>query len=192
MNIRITLTVLVISILTPMTVFAQSMQVIGGQQSARDCYMAATVAAQVHSASSDDIKTCSFALDEVSLKFRDKVATLVNRGIIYVALEEYNKAIKDYDRAYKLDPNIAEIHVNRGNLLFMSRHFKQAVAEYTRAIELDLAKQYIVYYDRGLAYEKMHEYDKAKADYRRALELMPGWSRAQDKLNRLIKQVKTS
>ena len=194
MNKRIYTVVLIslLSMFTPTAVNAQAMQVIGGSQSARDCYMAATIAAQMHSATKDSIDTCTFALQEISLKPKDRVATLVNRGVIYVALEEYNKAIKDYDRAYKLNPDIAEIHVNRGNILYWSGRFDQAVMEYTRAIELNLSQLYVVYYDRGLAYEKMGELDKAEADYRKSLELMPGWGRAQEKLDRLLSRTKKS
>jgi len=191
MNTRIFtfLIALFISIVAPVTAFAQAMQIIGGEQSATNCYMAATIAAQMHSATQDDIDTCSIALDGNFLRLRDRVATLVNRGIIYVALEEYNKAIKDYDRAYKISPDTAEIHVNRGNMLFMSGHTEQAVTEYNRAIELDLARKYIVYYNRGIAYEKMAKYDLAEADYRQALELLPDWRRAQDKLDRLLNRI---
>lgn len=189
-HIRTGLMALVISIIAPASVYAQAIQVIGGQKSARDCYMAATIAAQIHFASKDDVDVCTFALQEVVMKPRDRVATLVNRGIIYVALEEYNKAIRDYDKAYRISPDIAEIHVNRGNMLFMSGNVEQAVAEYTQAIELGLPRGYIVYYNRGLAYEKLDEYDKAEMDYRQALELMPGWARAQDKLDRLLNKTK--
>ena len=148
---------LVLSLTSSATGFAQAMQVIGGEQSARYCFDAATVAAQLHNASRQDIKECTFALDQTSLRMKDKVATLINRGIIYVALEEYDLAIKDYDRAYRINPDIAEIHVNRGNMLFMSRAFDQAVTEYTKAIDLDFSKLYIALYNRGLAYEKLAE-----------------------------------
>lgn len=188
MNTRIytALIVFAFSVTTSVAVFAQSIQVIGGQQSARDCYMAATIAAQFHSASREDIDTCTFALENTSLNLQDRVATLVNRGIIYVALEEYNKAVKDYDKAYKINPDVAEVHVCRGNMFFMTNRFIDAVVEYTTAIELDPSKQYIVFYNRGLAYEKLGEFDKARADYNSALQLMPGWSHAQDKLDRLL------
>ena len=192
MNSRICIVLLIplMLLFASAAVTAQSMQVIGGGQSARDCYMAASIAAQMHSATKGDADTCTFALQEISLKLKDRVATLVNRGVIYMALEEYNKAIRDYDRAYKLNPDIAEIHVNRGNILFWSGRFAKAVTEYTRAIELNLTQQYVVYYNRGLAYEKMGELDKAEADYRKSLKLMPGWNRAQEKLDRLLKRTK--
>ena len=170
----------------PAMTYSQSMQVMGGEQSAKNCYMAANIASLTHIASSQDIKECTFALDNTSLRLNDRVATLINRGIIYVALEEFDKAIKDYDRAYKISPDIAEIHVNRGNMLFMNRIFEQAIAEYTRAIELEFSKQHIAYFNRGLTYEKLGEFDNAEADYRRALELYPDWYRARNKLERLL------
>ena len=183
---------LVLTLTTSAVTLAQSMQVIGGEQSARNCFNAATVAAQLHFASTQDIKECTFALEHTSLRRQDKAATLINRGILYVAREEYDLAIKDYDRAYRINPNIAEIHVNRGNMLFMSRVFDQAVAEYTQAIALEFSKLYIAHYNRGLTYEKMGELDKAEADYRRALQLMPDWSRARNKLDRILNQTKKS
>ena len=171
---------------------AQSVTVIGGGQAARNCYMAATIAAQMHTASSADVRECTFALEHTSLRLHDIVATLINRGVIYVAMEEYDLAIRDYDRAYSISPDVAEIHVNRGNLLFMSRIFDQAITEYTRAIELDLPKLYIAFYNRGLTYEKMGELEKAADDYRHALELMPDWSRAREKLELLQHQTRNS
>ena len=187
MNTRIQLITLLAAASVSTAVYAQAMQIIGGVQTARDCYMSATLAAQTHTASKADVDVCSFALNNISLTARDRVATLVNRGIIYVALEQYDKAIKDYNRAYKINPNIAELHVSRGNLLFMSGHFNRAVKEYTRALKLGLSRQYIVYYNRGLTYEKLGETARAARDYRRALQLMPGWDLARDKLDRLLK-----
>ena len=183
---------IVTSLIIPVVISAQSMTVIGGEQSARNCFSAATIAAQMHFASTEDIKECTFALEHTTLQMKDKVATLINRGIIYVALEEYDKAIRDYDKAYRINPNVAEIHVNRGNMLFMSRFFDQAVTEYSKAISQDFTKLHIALYNRGLAYEKLGQLDKAEADYRRALELMPEWKRARNKLDRILNQTRKS
>lgn len=184
------LAALILLFSTPIILYAQSMQVIGGEQSAANCYMAATIASQTHIASRDNIEECTFALDHTSIRYRDRIATYINRGIIHVAMENYDQAVKDYDRAYRLDPDIAELHVNRGNLYFMGQVYDQAVAEYSRAIELDLSKVYVALYNRGLAYEKMGELDKAEADYRRALEIFPQWSHAQNKLDRILTRIR--
>jgi tetratricopeptide (TPR) repeat protein len=164
---------------------AQSMTVIGGDSYARNCYTAATFAATMNSASSEDMQTCSNAIQYGSLSQRDLLATLVNRGVVAVALEDYQQAVSDYERAVKLDPTTGEVYVNRGNLFFMGQAFDKAVAEYSTALELGLGKEHIAYYNRGLAYEKMKDTENATADYRRASELAPEWTRPQEKLEKL-------
>lgn len=167
---------------------SQSMQVIGGESTARNCYMAATIASQMQIGSREDIEECTFALENVSLRYRDRVATLINRGIIYVAMERYDEAIKDYDRAFRLDPDVAELHVNRGNMFYMGQAYEKAIEEYTSAINMEFTKEHVALYNRGLAYEKIGELEKAEADYRRAIELVPEWGRAQDKLERILRK----
>ena len=169
----------------PHAALAQSMTVLGGDSYARNCYTAATFAASMNSASHGDLDTCSNALQYGSLSQRDLLATLVNRGIVAVALEDYQQAVRDYERAVELNPSSGEVYVNRGNLFFMGEALDKAVAEYSTAIELGLTKEHIAYYNRGLAYEKMKDAEKAAADYRRASELAPEWDRPQEKLERL-------
>ena len=48
----------------------------------------------------------------------------------------------------------------------------KAIAEYTKAIELD-PKGADAYYNRGIAYGKLKQYDKAITDYTKAIELDP-------------------
>lgn len=164
---------------------AQSMTVLGGDSYARNCYAAATFAANMNSASQEDLTTCSNALQYGSLSQRDLLATLVNRGVVAVALEDYKQAVSDYERAVELDPTTGEVYVNRGNLFFMGQAFDKAVAEYSTALRLGLGKEHIAYYNRGLAYEKMKDTENAVADYRRASELAPEWTRPQEKLEKL-------
>ena len=171
--------------LVPVSALAQSMTVIGGGSYAHDCYTAATFAASMNSASHDDMQVCSNALQYGSLSQRDLLATLVNRGIVAVALEDYQQAVQDYERAVTLEPQSGEVFVNRGNLFFMGDAFDKAVAEYSTAIRMGLNKEHIAYYNRGLAYEKMKDPENAAADYRRASELAPQWNQPQDKLERL-------
>jgi len=165
--------------------FAQAMTVIGGNSYAHDCFTAATFAAAMNSASREDLQSCSNAVQYGSLSRDDLLATLVNRGIVAVALEEYQEAARDYERAVTLEPRSGEVFVNRGNLFFMGEAFDKAVAEYSTAIKLGLGKEHVAYYNRGLAYEKMKNPENAAADYRRASELAPEWSQPQEKLERL-------
>ena len=169
-----------------LSVYAQSVQVFGGSTSARNCYMAATIAAQMQIGTREDIKECTYALEKTSLPFRDRLATYINRGIIYVAKGEFDAAIRDYDRAYRMDPDVAELHVSRGNMFYMGERYDQAVDEYSRALELEFNKQHVAYYNRGMAWEKLGELDKAEADYRKSIELSPDWYPPQNKLQRML------
>ncbi len=177
---------LVVLLCDSITVNAQSMTVIGGESMARDCFMSASVAAKMHIASNDAIENCTYALEKTNLSLRDKVATFINRGVIYVAMEKYPAAVKDYEKARRIAPNTGELYVNRGNLLFISGVYDQAVQEYSKALELEISKGQIAYFNRGMAYEKLGEINKAEADYRKAMELAPDWRDPKNKLELLL------
>ncbi len=164
---------------------AGSMTVIGGGSQSTSCYHAATIATQIHYSSRGDADNCSYALDYGNLSLRDRAATLVNRGIIYMALEEYEHAIKDYQTAKKLIPDFGEVYVNVGNVFFMGKVYDKAIDEYTQAIERNLTKDHIAYLNRGMAYEKLGDLEHAEMDYRTAIELRPEWSLATGKLEQL-------
>lgn len=175
---------LLLCCIMPATTMAQSMMVIGGESAGRDCYMAATLASQMHIGATADIERCTYALDNVALSLKDRVATYVNRGVIYVALERYKEAIADYEKAAQMSPDTGEINVNRGNLYFLGQVYDQAITEYTKAMG-NIKKLHVAYYNRGLAYEKLKEFNKAEADYLKAMEIVPDWRFPREKLEQL-------
>ena len=98
---------------------------------ARECYQAASIAARIHYTSRKDVETCSYALQRTALTPRDRAATLANRGIIYMSLEDYQKAIQDYSAALTLKPEFGELNVNIGNVYFLGKSFDKALVEYS-------------------------------------------------------------
>ena len=171
------------------TGLAQSVTIIGQSEDARECYFAAQIAIQMQSASRSDIETCSRALQTQNLGLRDKAATFINRGIIYVALEDYQDAIKDYKTAENLYPDFGAIHVNRGNLFFISEAYDGAIKEYNKALDVGLTQESVAYLNRGMAYEKLGKLQQAKTDYLQAIQLSPDWKQAQNKLERVNKKL---
>jgi len=170
----------------PITAAAQSVTILGDSDDARECYFSAGIAIQMQSTSSAEIETCSRALSIGNLRLRDKAATFVNRGILYAANEQYQKAIKDYESAMKLYPEFGAIYVNRGNLFFLGQSYDSAIMEYTKALDLDLSQDHVAYLNRGMAYEKLGKLSNAESDYRLAIELAPEWSVAKSKLERVL------
>lgn len=170
--------------------WTQAVSVIGGGSSARECYLAAQIAAQLQSASRSEIEDCDLALEHGNLSLRDLAATYVNRGVLHVAVSEYEAAARDYRRAMELQPNFGAIYVNRGNLFFMAEIYQKAIDEYTKALGMNLSLSHVAHLNRGMAYERLGKYPAAETDYRRALEIAPEWSVATSKLERVLSKMK--
>lgn len=184
---------LAILLLTPVMAFAQyhdstSMDVLTGDSYARDCYRAASVAARIHYTSHEDLESCEFALRFSAMSLRDRAATLTNRGIIQMSLEDYEAAIQDYTSALKLKPEFGEIYVNIGNVYYMGKVFDKAIEEYTNAIDRQTTKIHIAYLNRGMAYENLEEWDNAEADYRAAMEIIPDAALPAVRLDQLLRK----
>jgi tetratricopeptide (TPR) repeat protein len=97
-------------------------------------------------------------------------------GVAYFNIDEYDKAIANLEKALSLTPKekeenltstkdfLAESYVGNGN-------YDKAIEIYTDLIKA--GEKYCWYRDRGLAYEEKEEYDKAIADFEKALRLVP-------------------
>jgi len=169
---------------------AQSVIILGGDSFARECFTASNLAVQLNSASETDIDNCNKAIQHGALKKRDLIATLVNRGILFAAMEEYQRAGKDYQSAINLDPKSGEAFLNLGNLYFINNAFTLAINQYDKAISLELSKGHIAYYNRGMAWENLGDTDKAENDYRQAIKLLPEWTTPQLRLKRMLESAK--
>ena len=166
---------------------AQSMTVIGGNSYARDCYTSASVISRIHTESVNGVATCTRALEYGNLSTRDMLATYVNRGILYVAKNEFDRAASDYDTAVKLNPPSGEVYVNRGNLSFLKRSYTDAISEYSKAVDLGMDEIKVAYYNRAIVQERLRNFDAAEADYRRAIEADQDWFMPKAKLDTLLR-----
>ena len=164
---------------------AQSMQVIGGDSFARECYQASSSTSMTGFASGEDLIACDRAISHGNLRKSDRVATYVNRGVIKVALEDFQGAVQDYNLALKLDDSSAEAYANRGNMWFVAGRFQEAIKDYERSLELELGQAHVAHLNRGMALETIGQWTDARQAYQRALELQPEWAVAQAKLDRV-------
>jgi tetratricopeptide (TPR) repeat protein len=165
-----------------------SMDVITGNNFARNCYRAAGIAARIHYTSKKELDQCYNALNYGAMSLRDRAATLTNRGIIFMALEDYENAIEDYTSALHLKPDFGEIHVNIGNVYFLGKVFDKAIEEYTTAISLESSKIHIAHINRGMAYENIGDFNNAEAEYRTVMELLPEAALPQVRLDQLLRK----
>jgi Flp pilus assembly protein TadD len=97
-------------------------------------------------------------------------ATLVDR------LGHSDDAMRDLERLARDYPDSPLPDVQRGDILRTKQRFSDAVFAYDKAIgriSHPGPSDWVVFYDRGVAEERTHLWQKAEADFRRALELSP-------------------
>lgn len=85
-------------------------------------------------------------------------------------------AMRDLERLAKDYPDSPLPDQQRGDILRQKQRFQEAVTAYDKAIgriTKPTAADWAVFYQRGVAEERLHQWPKAKADFEHALQLSP-------------------
>jgi len=109
-----------------------------------------------------------------------------NLGLAYRSKGDYDRAIKFYQKALKIDlkqlghdhPNVATRYNNMGVAFSRKREYDKAIEYYQKALKIDLKQPgpdhprvAIGYNNIGLAYKRKGNYDKALEYYQKALKI---------------------
>lgn len=105
-----------------------------------------------------------------ALKYKsDYAAVYNNRGLAYFSKGnlknskiDFDNAITDFSKAIELNSQFAEAHYNLGRTHFLRGECALAIRYYNAAI--DLKSDRAIYYDRGVAWLHLQEWENAKAD----------------------------
>ena len=90
----------------------------------------------------------------------------------YQDLNDYDNAIKSYNKAIKLQTDVPYFYNNRGGVYDKLKKYEEALSDYNKAIKLNPDYE-IVYYNRGNIYVKLGRYEEALSDYNKVIELNP-------------------
>lgn len=159
---------------------AQSSIISIGNSYAQSCFQLA----RSRQSSPYALDTCNRAMSEEALNFDDRVATLVNRGIVHNLRSEYVQAGHDFDAAIALDAAEPEAWLNKAVLLVRQGQKAPAMPLIERAIALKTSKPALAYYIRGLLNEEAGNLKAAYADLVRARDLDPNWADPAKELER--------
>ncbi len=86
-------------------------------------------------------------------------------------------AVEVLEQLAQSHPHLPMVHVSAGDLFRQLERFGEAVEAYDEAVALYQerdADQWFVHYARGISHERLGQWPRAEADFRRALELNPG------------------
>lgn len=87
---------------------------------------------------------------------------VLNRGLTYSMVGDYNKALVDIEKAMKIDPNNLELLENRANIYMIQGKIDQALLDYNAIIEKENTPENL--YNRALAYFLQYDLEKGCAD----------------------------
>jgi tetratricopeptide (TPR) repeat protein len=90
--------------------------------------------------------------------------------------DKTDAAIEVLEQLRETHPELPLVHVSTGDLYRQQERFDDAAKAYDTALALYEerdAEQWFVYYARAISHERLGVWDKAEADFRKALELNP-------------------
>lgn len=111
-----------------------------------------------------------------------------NTALFYQENSRYQQAIDTYNYILdNIDSTQQNIYYNIGyiNLIYLNK-YKEAIPYFSKAINYD-SKYFQAYYNRGYCYELLKQYNKAKEEYQKSLEIYPNYELSINALNRLDK-----
>jgi len=97
---------------------------------------------------------------------------IYNIGQVYLALRDYEEALKHYSAAIAMDPNYSEYYNERGSIYLQLDRLDEAHADYLKAVELS-PPYFEVFTNLGQCYRRMEQLEKAIEAYSRALDIEP-------------------
>ncbi|HWD27931.1 MAG TPA: tetratricopeptide repeat protein [Rhizomicrobium sp.] len=109
------------------------------------------------------IKACTALLQTLSASDGYRTEVLINRGIDYDMLGQYDLAMADFNAAIKLKPKLGAAYRNRAVEWHRKGDYAAAVADYDEALRLDPSDVYALY-GRGVTRIKAGDTANGKAD----------------------------
>ena len=167
-------------VLGGVTAVAQGSVTVVGGGSAQRCFHAA----EAQDASLHAMDDCNRALAEEVLVPSDRVATHVNRGILYFLKADSAAAHADFDTALRLDPNEPDAWLNKAIVTAQYGEAVDALPMIQKALDLKTRRPAVAYFVRAVVEEKRGNVRAAYDDFRRAQSLEPKWDKPRIELSR--------
>lgn len=149
---------------------------------ARDCYEAVEFETLPNL---DAVNLCTLALEQEQLTRRNRAATFVNRGILYMRRGDNGNALEDYERSLQLLPDLLEAKVNLGAALYGLQRYDEAMTALNDGVGAENRDaRATAYYNRALVHERRGDVQAAYDDFRQALAIVPEFEQAAKQLTR--------
>ena len=153
--------------------------------SGRECYLQTLLAATPDN-NRRAIAICNEAVDEAASDSDsyNHAAALVNRADIRLRMEDYLGVVEDSRGAIGIYRDLAQAYLNLGAGMIGLKRYDEALPMLDKAIDLNGGEPERAYFNRAIAKEYLGDIRGAYYDYRKAVEINPGFEAAVTDLTR--------
>ena len=123
------------------------------------------------------ISVCSAVIQSGRARGRDLAVAHMERGIAYVALLDYDRALQDFGEAIRVDATFAKAFANRGAVYGAKQDFDKAIDDFTRVLALEPRSAH-AFADRASMHRLNGQHDEAIRDYSEAIRIHPAFGEA--------------
>ncbi len=127
-------------------------------------------------------------IEELLIELRTKEQWLEEGDKLYNQGRD-EKALKAYERAIRLDPDLALAHNKKGNALYNLERYEEALGAYDEAIRLD-PNATILYGNKGIILGHLKRYEEALDAYEQVIRLDPNNADARTNIKKLRKHLR--
>ena len=116
------------------------------------------------------------ALQSIDANAPFRALGILRAAIALDRLDRTEEAEKAFQEAVQRNPNDIQARIAYGNMLRGRERFADSAKLYSEAIDrIGVPKRgdWTLFYFRGISYERTHDWPKAEADFKKALELYP-------------------
>lgn len=110
-------------------------------------------------------------------------SVLLQRGLACLELKEYSEALKNFEESLMIDPDYYDAMLHKGTVLASSQRIDEAIEALTELVNKFPTAQ--SYYNRGVAYCHLGNFDMARADFDGALSIDPNYELAKKVIGKL-------
>ncbi|OFX83851.1 MAG: hypothetical protein A2W99_02785 [Bacteroidetes bacterium GWF2_33_16] len=126
----------------------------------------------------NDYKGALDKYDEALVMLPSYTQAIDGKANVLILLLDYKSASKIIEEGIKNNPDYAPYYLTRGKINIFKEKFENAIEDLNLAFDLNKSTnnkelENMVYVNRGAAYQKLFEKDKALADYSKAIEQNP-------------------
>jgi len=100
---------------------------------------------------------------------KENFKLLNNLTLVYLALNDFDNALKSINRSLELNPNYFEGYTNKAKIYLKIKDKENSIYNFTKALEVRCTAE--AYFNRGAAYYEINDTEKAILDLNKSTEL---------------------